>query len=265
MNRLSRLALVPLLALLLAPLGLARAGAILSPTNTRVTDSAQLDAWVGEPSVARQGNTLYAVWRDARRTGSRIEADIFFASSTDGGQTWGQNRRVSNTRFVGFTDHPAVSVSPDGTIWVTWGLDACYDTDIDCGGSGSLFNDVRGAWSTDGGQTWTESGFWNGTPGSIADSLNQRPQIHADDDRIFTLVHDPTFSNGDLVGFDIVLHVITRGAGLSAGFVILTPGASSGRPNTLGGPLTALAVSGGVVCAAWEDQRDSSSWLNIRL
>lgn len=259
MKRGYRIALGVLMSLLIVPFAPAQAGVILSPTNERVTDSGQLDAWVGEPRITRQGNTLYAVWRDARRTDSLVEADIFFARSDNGGQTWSQNRRVSNTRFVGFTNHPDISVSPDGTIWVTWGLDACYDTSIDCGGNGSLFNDVRGAWSTDGGQTWTEGGFWNGTPGSISDDLNQRPQVHADNDRIFTLLHDPTFSSGDVVGFDIVLHVITRTTTLNAGFVLLTPSSSSGRPNTFGGPLTALAVNGNTVCAAWEDLRNTSS------
>ncbi len=259
MHRLQWVTAVVLAALILSPFGNARAGVVLTPSNTRVTDSGQLDAWVGEPNLAQQGGTLYAVWRDGRRTDSTVEDDIVFSKSTDGGATWTANKIVSNSQFVGFTNNPAVSVSPDGTIWVTWGLDACYDTTITCGGS-SLSNDVRAAWSFDGGTNWSEGTLWFGTDAGIADSVQQRPQIFAEDDRIFTVVHDPTFSNGDLIGFDVVVHEITRaGTNLSSTFALLTPSGSTGRLNTLGGPLTALAVRGTSVCVAWEDQRDTFS------
>ncbi len=248
-------------ALLLAPWATpprAQAGALVTPANTRVTDTNQLDAWVGEPDVTNQNGVLYAVWRDARRTGSQVEADIVFAKSTDSGATWSANSTVSNSQYIGFTDNPSISVSPDGTIWIAWGLDACYDVSISCGG-GELQNDVRVAWSFNGGASWNESGLWNGTPGSISDSLEQRPEIVATNTKIWTILHDPTFSGGNLIGFDIVLHEIARnGTDLASSYKLLTP-TSSGRLNTFGGPLEALAVSGSVVCAAWEDQRDSSS------
>lgn len=260
--RVSNLAVaVSACALLLAPFDAARtarAGAILSTTNTRVTDSNQLDAWVGEPDLASQNGILYATWRDARRTDSQVEADIVFARSEDGGATWSANTIVSNSQYVGFTNNPTISVSPDGAIWIVWGLDACYDISITCGGS-TLSNDVRAAWSFNGGQTWSESGLWNGTPGSISDDLAQRPEVVATNTRIWTILHDPTFSGGSVIGFDIVLHEIARnGTNLSSSYKLLTP-TSSGRMNTFGGPLEALAVHGSVVCAAWEDQRDGSS------
>jgi len=258
MQQLRWMVLVSVVSLVLSPLRGAHAGIVLGGANTRVTDAAQLDAWVGEPDITQQGGTLYAVWRDGRRTDSQVEADIVFAKSTDGGATWSANRIVSNNQFVGFTHNPSISVSPDGTIWIAWGLDACYDVGITCGGS-ELNNDVRAAWSTDGGTTWTEGTLWNGTEAGIGDDVDQRPEIQAQDDRIFTLAHDPTFSGGDVNGFHVVLHVITRTTSLTAGYVLLTPGGSTGRQSTLGGPLSALAVRGNTVCAAWEDQRDSAS------
>lgn len=257
----TRIVVLSICALFLSPLLeplSARAGAIVSASNSRVTDNNQLDAWVGEPDIASQNGVLYAAWRDARRTGSQVEADIVFARSSDGGASWSANSIVSNSQYVGFTDNPSISVSPDGTIWIAWGLDACYDVSITCGGS-QLLNDVRVAWSFNGGATWNESGLWNGTPGSLSDSLVQRPELVATNAKIWTILHDPTFSNGDLIGFDIVLHEIVRnGTNLSSSYKLLTP-TSSGKINALGGPLEALAVNGSVVCAAWEDQRDNAS------
>ncbi len=260
MRRSSSLTLAVLAALSLAPLGQAQAGILLPGANARITDAGQLDAWVGEPDVAALGLTLYATWRDARRTDSRTEADIVFAKSTDGGASWSANTIVSNSQYVGFTNNPSISVSPDGTIWIAWGLDACYDVSITCGGS-ELNNDVRAAWSYDGGTTWAEGTLWNGSPAGIGDSVTQRPEIAAQDDRIYTVVHDPTFNvGGDLIGFNVVVHEITRaGTSLTSGFVLLTPGGATGRLNTVGGPLTALAVRGNTVCVAWEDQRDAAS------
>lgn len=260
MRRSSTVTLVVMAALLLAPFSQVRAGILLPGANTRITDAGQLEAWVGEPDVAAQGAVLYATWRDARRTDSQVEADIVFAKSTDGGATWSANKTVSNNQYVGFTNNPSLSVSPDGTIWTAWGLDACYDITITCGGS-ELNNDVRAAWSFDGGTTWSEGTLWNGTSAGIGDSVAQRPEIAAQDDRVYTVVHDPTFNvSGDLTGFNVVVHVITRsGTSLSSGFVLLTPGGGTGRLNLVGGPLTALAVRGTTVCVAWEDQRDAAS------
>ncbi|MBL8093106.1 MAG: hypothetical protein JNL73_02975, partial [Anaerolineales bacterium] len=49
MHRLQWMTAVLLAALILSPFGHAQAGVILTASNTRVTDSGQLDAWVGEP------------------------------------------------------------------------------------------------------------------------------------------------------------------------------------------------------------------------
>lgn len=101
--------------LLCAPFANVQAGAVLSPTNTKVTDAGHLE-WVAEPDLARQGNSLYAVWRESRRTGSIVEADVYLSASIDGGLTWGQNRWVSLPDFIGFTNRPAISVAPSGRI-----------------------------------------------------------------------------------------------------------------------------------------------------
>lgn len=236
----------------------ATAGVVLPPSNSLVSDAGLLDEYAGDVDVFARGSNAYAVWRDGRRMQSSVESDIYFASSSDGGATWSQNRRVSDPDFVGFTDDPSVSVAPDGSIWAVWGLEICYDIDITCGGSDSVNNDVRIAVSRDGGASWTESTIWDGEPGGISDSLSQSPQIHADDDRVLVLVHDPVFVNGSIEGFHVYL--VTRVLSpFSETAVRLTINNGLAKPNSTTGPNLALAVNGNTVCAAWEDTRDRFS------
>ena len=78
----------------------ARAGVVIPPSNSLITDAGLLGEFAGEPDVFARGSSVYAVWRDGRRTDSSVESDIYFASSSDGGATWGQNRRASATQIL---------------------------------------------------------------------------------------------------------------------------------------------------------------------
>ena len=233
----------------------ARAGVVLPTNNIEITDAGLNGKLATNPNITAHNGTLYAVWRDARRTGTgTLEADMYFASSSDDGATWSQNRRVTDPDFVGWTDAPTIDVAPDGSIWVAWGLDYCSTIDTNCGGT-SLQNDVRVAVSRDGGETWSESAIWFGVPGN---DDNQAPKLHADNDRILVLAHEPHFEGGAITGFDVYL--VTRILSpLSAEAVRLTTDTGLARANPYNGPLLALAVNGNTVCAAWEDTRDRYS------
>lgn len=242
--------------LIAASVTTATAGVVQPLTNVEVTDAGLGGELVTHPRAVARDGTTYAVWRDARRTGTgTLEADIFFASSTDGGATWSQNRQVTDPDFVGWTDSPTVDVAPDGSIWVAWGLRKCNTLDLDCGG---VFreNDVRVAVSRDGGVSWTESSIWDGIPG---DNDNQTPELHADNDRIMALVHEPFYDGDVIIGFDVYL--VTRILSpVSVNVVRLTTDTGLGRAsNERGGPRLTLAVNGNTVCAAWEDTRDRFS------
>ena len=117
---------------------------------------------------------------------------------------------------------------------------------------------MRVANSTDGGVTWSESTIWDGIGGDIGDNIEQSPQLHADNDRILVLVHDPVFNNGTAEGFDVYLvtRILSSGA---ASAVRLTIDSGLAKANTTAGTNLALAVNGNTVCAAWEDQRDRFS------
>ncbi len=78
------------------------------------------------PDVAVDPNNgnLYAVWQDARFSGS-VHNDIAFTMSTDGGRTWSPPIKVSQTpdSATGHNGHaftPSVHVLPNGTIGVSY-------------------------------------------------------------------------------------------------------------------------------------------------
>jgi BNR repeat-like domain len=91
---------------------------------------------------------LYAVWQDARFSGSHHD-EIAFSRSTNGGDTWSAPKRISTpTGKHAFT--PAIAVGADGTIGVVY-----YDFRNDDSGA-PLVTDVWITTSSDGGATWSE-------------------------------------------------------------------------------------------------------------
>ena len=102
---------------------------------------------VPQMAVAPNG-TLYAVWQDARFTGTRDA--IALARSTDGGLTWSAPVRVNTDPGVAaFT--PQVHVRADGTIGVTY-----FDLRSDTADPLTLPTDYWIARSADG-IAWTET------------------------------------------------------------------------------------------------------------
>jgi hypothetical protein len=65
--------------------------------------------------------TLYAIWEDYRNGTYRKAGDIYFASSTDSGQTWSANIRVNDDAQAGAQRRkPHIAVAPDGDVYVVW-------------------------------------------------------------------------------------------------------------------------------------------------
>lgn len=114
--------------------------------NRRISDYAQARYWThtfssGGHSIALRGNTVVAVWYDVRRGNS----DIYFAKSTDGGRTFGPNKRVNDDRTSEVQYKPSIGVDESGTIYVAW-----RD-----GRKGNA--DIFFARSTDGGKTFSKN------------------------------------------------------------------------------------------------------------
>ncbi|MBI3928735.1 MAG: exo-alpha-sialidase [Armatimonadetes bacterium] len=65
------------------------------------------------PSVCVDGNDVHIVWWDARDGND----EVYYKRSTDGGNTWGPDLRL--TRAAGDSQHPTVAVS-GGAVHVLW-------------------------------------------------------------------------------------------------------------------------------------------------
>jgi photosystem II stability/assembly factor-like uncharacterized protein len=94
---------------------------------------------VFNPSLAVDvDKNLYVVWR----SGYNINATLYFARSTDSGQTWSKITRVEDT--VGQTFKPSLTVGAEGDLYVTW--QNRYRAKIS----------IYSIESTDGGETWSD-------------------------------------------------------------------------------------------------------------
>jgi len=83
--------------------------------------------------------SLYAVWR----TRHHIAIDIFFARSTDGGQTWSNPVRINDDIRQAF--NPSLAVDRQGRVYVAWQNHP-----------GTVATDIYLSQSSDGGRTWSK-------------------------------------------------------------------------------------------------------------
>jgi hypothetical protein len=230
------------------------AGVIPAGPNVQVTDSGLGRFGDAEkPDIAVQGNNLYAAWLD-NRDGGTLPDVIYFSRSTDGGATWSTNQQASLFSYSGFLDRPAVSVAPDGSIWIAWWNRVCFPVDGACGGQ-RRYNDTRLSLSTDGGQTFREFLVLDGNNNND-DDITGYPEIHAWDDRTLVLTANPVGQ-----GVNVLVNIVRRTAPTTVDIkdVAVSEGSGNGRltdglpPE---GPKMGLAVRGDTVCAAWEDRRN---------
>jgi len=72
------------------------------------------------PDITVDGSgNIYVVWQDNRE--GRSDNDIYFAKSTDGGSTFGTNKRVDHNGSGAFDqEHPCIAADVGGNIYVAW-------------------------------------------------------------------------------------------------------------------------------------------------
>jgi len=96
---------------------------LFSVWNSSTWSSAQPVSDLGEARQERpaasvsSAGTIYAAWMDYR--GDATLANVYFARSTDGAQTWSANSRVNNTAYR-TTTGPAIAASGPLTVHVAW-------------------------------------------------------------------------------------------------------------------------------------------------
>lgn len=127
------------------------------------------------PCVAAKDSNVYVVWSDAR-SGTR---EIYFKRSQDAGQTWGEDKRL--------TDDPASSWMPTIEIWdsvihVAW-MDQRFD------GNFEIFH----KYSFDQGETWSADSRVNNAAG-----FSMNPSLAARDSSIYISWHDTRDGNFEI-------------------------------------------------------------------
>ncbi|MEM8861635.1 MAG: exo-alpha-sialidase, partial [Chloroflexota bacterium] len=241
---------------LIIPTAVLFAGASPTGPNYEVTDQGLQTDDAEEPSIAVLGNTVYAVWQDERDDGPQdTNGAVYFSKSTDGGQTWGDDVRVTIPSYDKWADDPKIAVQPDGTIWIIWFQ--LYRN------NSNKVNDIRLAFSTDDGATFSnESILVNGFDD---DETLWRPDIAADENNLYVLYRyyscaSPCNSSSQ-EGYTIALTAIDSGEAERT-TTIVSDSLYTGR-FTGGlldnGPKVELALGDGLLCAAWEDSRSQEA------
>ena len=100
-------------------------------------------------AVDPNNGTIYVVWADGRFSGGS-HPDVVLSKSTDGGQNWSTPVKVNQTTPDAAAFTPAVAVTGNGTVGVTY-----YDFRANDGSLG-VPTDVWLTHSHDGGATWAE-------------------------------------------------------------------------------------------------------------
>ena len=149
-----------------APQGHAAYGPAAGPlrgwtVNVQVNDdSGPASQW--RPSLAVDGaGVLFAAWEDERQG----HADIYFARSSDRGQTWSANQRVNADTGSAAQRQASLVALGNGQLYLAW----------QDGRHGNP--DIYMARSTNGGQTWGPNGRVNNDSGAAS---QDSPSLAAD-------------------------------------------------------------------------------------
>jgi hypothetical protein len=109
-------------------------------TDIRVDDTGNDTSWQRRPSMAvdKAGANVYVSWTDWRNPST--DNDIYFARSTDGGQSFLPNVLVNDTAATGSASQwqPSLAVDTLGRIFIVWDSEqpvrGCYFSRSDDGG-----------------------------------------------------------------------------------------------------------------------------------
>jgi hypothetical protein len=243
-------------------------GGISWESDERLTNDPAIS---GSPALAVSGYILHVVWRD-ERDGNR---EIYYKRSTDGGLTWSADIRLTADPAVSSVPSIAVSGSHVHLIWrddrdgnteiyykrstddgLTWKPDQRLTNDVNQSYNPSLAtsgSDVHVVWnddregylkiyyknSSDGGITWGED------TKLIDTYLAQLPTVAASGSKIYVAWNE-LVGTGD---FDLYYKRSTDGGQSWEEGQWLT--AISGTSKCIN-----LSVSGSIVHAVWEDDRE---------
>lgn len=183
------------------------------------------------PRLSRRGSQIAAIWADERAAGAEAP-QVYSALSSDGGQTWGANQRVSNP--AGGSDsatEPAIAFAPDGTLFAAW---AQHN-----GGLTQPADIYAARWN---GAAWANQQRVDAAPPRVR---AVEPALAASDAGVFVAWQDyrAGANNADIYA------ARWNGSGWDEVPIATQPGMQTGP---------ALAAAGGRVRLVWQDARAGS-------
>ena len=220
---------------------------LVNGNDLRVDDASLGDQDHASLAVSLSG-VLGAAWRDARLP--FLGTDIRFASSPDGGVTWGNgvldngDARVNDDLGSAAQDWPSVAALPNGTFIVAW----------EDRRSGAGNPDIYLAYSLNGGVTWSPNVRVDDDPGT---SRQERPSITADTAGVVHVAYaDWRTGDSDIRHTSCVLDGVgvTCGDGVPDNDVLVSDDPTGAQQGT---PRIRLALGG--LAVAYEDTRSGDS------
>jgi len=207
-------------------------------TTTFIADTARQEAPV---MVNGGGDVLYIAWEDGRN-GEVYNKDIYFAYSLDGGKSWSQDIRVNQDPITATANQGSPALVFDrasSTLYAIWQDNRAGNYDIYL------------ARSTDGGNTWEETG---GNP--INDDLGCADQTNpslaiGDDGTLYAVWQDERNGNSD------IYFAQSRDGGESWSRNVFVSDDPESAEQLQTSP--SLAVHRGKVYVVWEDERNDVS------
>ena len=195
-------------------------------------------SYYSAPSVAVSANgTLFIAWEEY--IPAYLDSDILLARSFDGGRTFTAPVKVDDSNRITVTrqESPSVAVTSSGTVYVAW-------TDYRAGATQPR---LRGAFSTDGGSTFSPSAEIAPCTGS---SRQLDVAVVANGRRVFAVFLD------DVSGAPHPYVCVSANGGKD--FTNPVRLDDTGDSGAVQRDVSAAPLPGGGIVACWEDSRGGS-------
>ncbi len=182
-------------------------------------------------------DTLYVIWTDGRN-GPVYNKDIFFAFSTDGGNTWSSDITVCGK--YGNQESPALAYH-NGKLYAVW---------EDSRDGANKGYDIYFAYSEDGGLTWTEVGPINDDQGN-ARQVNPSIAVNPSNGHIYVVWQDQRNGNND------IYFAMSKDGGRTWSRNVSVTDYPNASQQSQSVPAIAVTPSGRIY-VVWEDERNDS-------